>query len=88
MKVTRAINVFFSCQYIKLSESTIEYMIGAIMVHLDDASADIQQAVFVCLRHAAVPFPKLVLTHAQNNLPRMKHSQRCADLVEYCKERL
>ena len=88
LKITAAINVFFSCQYIKLSESTIDYMIGAIMVHLDDASDDIQKAVFVSLRHAAVPFPKLVLTHAKNNLPRMKHGEKCASLVEYCEERL
>ena len=78
MKVTAAINVFFSCQYIKLSESTIDYMIGAIMVHLDDTSNDIQQAVFVSLRHAAVPFPKLVLAHANSSLPRMKHTEKCA----------
>jgi hypothetical protein len=36
LKITAAINVFFSCRYIKLSESTFDYVISAIFVHFDD----------------------------------------------------
>jgi len=71
--MTSAINVFFSCRYIKLSESTLDYMINAIFVHFDDSSEDVQSAIYTSLKHAAVVDPKLVLKHAQINVKRMKH---------------
>ena len=71
--MTAAINVFFSCRYIKLSESTFDYMINAIFVHFDDSSEDIQSAIYSNLKHAAVVDPKLVLKQARINIQRMKH---------------
>jgi len=59
-----AINVFFSCRYIKLSESTLEYVINAIFVHFDDSNEDIRSSIFVNLRYAALIDPKMVLKHA------------------------
>lgn len=84
LKVTAAINVFFSCRYIKLSESTFDYMINAIFIHFDDANPDIRSAVALSLRHAASVDPKLVLKHAKTSLQRMKHRDNCVELVEYC----
>ena len=84
LKVTAAINVFFSCRYIKLSESTFDYVINAIFVHFDDSSEDIQSAIYTNLKHAAVVDPKLVLKHAKANLQRMKHKDNCKELIEYC----
>ena len=72
LKITAAINVFFSCRYIKLSESTFDYVINAIFVHFDDSSEEIQSAIYTNLRQAAIVDPKLVLKQAQVNLKRMK----------------
>ena len=52
-KITIAINVFFSCRYVKLTDSTFEYMVGAIFVHFDDNSEEIQDSIFISLRFAA-----------------------------------
>jgi hypothetical protein len=88
IKIATAINVFFSCRYIKLSESTLEYVINAIFVHFDDSSDDIRGAIFLSLKHAALVDPREVLKHAQNNLKRMKNRDRCEELIEYCQERI
>ncbi len=80
--------MFFSCRYIKLSESTFDYVIGAIFVHFDDNSEDIQSAIFVNLKQAAIVDPKLVLKHAKTNVQRMKHKSNCNELIEYCSERI
>jgi hypothetical protein len=82
--VTSAINVFFSCRYIKLSESTFEYVINAIFVHFDDNSEDIQSAIYTNLKHASIVDPKIVLKHAKSYISRMKHKNNCKDLIEYC----
>lgn len=59
-------------------------MIGAIFVHFDDSSEDIQSAIFVNLKQAAIVDPKLVLKHAKTNVQRMKHKGNCKELIEYC----
>lgn len=75
-------------RYIKLSESTFDYVINAIFVHFDDNNEDVRSAIYANLRHAALVDPKLVLKHSQNNLGRMKHKENCMELIEYCKERI
>ena len=88
IKITAAIKVFFRCRFIKLSESTLDYMIGAILVHFDDSSEDIQDAVFGSLKQAAAVDTKLVLKHARESHKRMRHKERCAELIEHCQELL
>lgn len=88
LKIAAAINVFFSCRYIKLSESTLDYVISALFIHFDDNSEDIRSAIYSSLKHAALVAPKVVLRHSENNLGRMKHKEQCRELREYCEERL
>ena len=58
-------------------------MINAIFVHFDDSSEDIQSAIHLNLKQAAIVDPKLVLKQAKVNLQRMKHKDNCRELVEY-----
>lgn len=48
-------------------------MIGAIFVHFDDNSEEIQDAVLISLRHAALVDAKLVLKNAEINVKKMKN---------------
>ncbi len=85
-KITTAINVFFSCRYIKLSESTFEYMVGAIFIHFDDNSEEIQDSIYLSLRFAANIDPEQVLKAGEQNLKKMKHREKCQQLIEFCRE--
>ena len=75
-------------RYIKLSESTFDYVINAIFVHFDDNNEEIRSAIYTNLKIAANVDPKLVLKHAQNNMNRMKHKENCRELIEYCQEKI
>jgi hypothetical protein len=79
---------FVSLRYIKLSESTFDYVINAIFVHFDDNNEDVRSAIYANLRHAALVDPRLVLKHSQTNFGRMKHKENCMELIEYCQERI
>ena len=48
-------------------------MVGAIFIHFDVNSEDIQGAIYVSLRFAANIDPEQVLKVAQSNLKKMKH---------------
>lgn len=63
-------------------------MISAIFIHFDDSSEEIQSAIHVSLRHAAIVNPKMVCKQAEVNLQRMKHKEKCSELIEYCHERI
>jgi hypothetical protein len=56
-----AIGVFFRCANFKFSSSTLEYMIKAILVHLDDQNEKVQRAIFDCLKVAADIDPALLI---------------------------
>jgi hypothetical protein len=49
--------MFFNCPKLKESNSTIEYMIKAILIHLDDQNEEVQRAIFETLRVAAIVDP-------------------------------
>jgi hypothetical protein len=48
-------------------------MVGAIFVHFDDNSTDIQSSIFTSLKYAAQINPSLVLKHATQQLTVMKN---------------
>ena len=48
-------------------------MIGAIFIHFDDNSEDIQDAIFVSLKFAANIDPDQVLKAGSANIKKMKH---------------
>lgn len=52
-------------------------MVGAIFVHFDDNSEEIQDSIFISLRFAANIDPEQVLKTAKSNVKKMKHTQKC-----------
>ncbi len=56
-------------------------MVGAIFIHFDDSSEEIQDCIYVSLRFAANINPQQVLKAAESNLKKMKHKEKCQSLI-------
>lgn len=68
------------------SESTFEYLVKNIIVHLDDQNEEIQMAIYNILRFAARLKPLIVLTEARVVLPKQKYPRKCQDLIKFSEE--
>lgn len=88
IKIAQGISVFFHCANLKKIPTIFEYVLQAVLIHLDDSNNDIQEAMMLALKHAAVFDPKSVLTHVTAARQKMKNTSRCDELIEYCQERL
>lgn len=74
-----------------MSDSTFEYVIQTLFIHLDDKNEEVQVAVFRTLEQAASLKPSLVLQEvdmtdqALKSLPKQKFPRLCEKIIELSK---
>lgn len=71
-----------------LSESTFEYVVKAIFVHLDDQNEEIQLVIFNVLKFAAKLRPEIVLEEGKKNIKKQKYPRKCQELINFSEEKI
>lgn len=86
IEMAHVISVFFTCPKLRLSPSILEYMIKAILIHLDDPNDKVQIAIFQSLKIAAQIDPNRVIHEAEPLVKNFKYPRVCEELIKYAKE--
>lgn len=71
-----------------MSDSTFEYVIQTLFIHLDDKNEEVQLAVFATLEHAAKSKPKLVLQEVDSNHHRLRSRSPSKSFLVYVRRSL
>ncbi len=73
---------FQTCQRIKVSESTYDYIINTSFIHLDDPNEKVREAVFGFLKEAQKVYPDTFKRIANKNLHVFTHGSLINRLLE------
>jgi len=86
IEITKSLSSFLKSKQLRMSPSIFEYLIKAIIVHLDDQNEQIQLAIFSLLKIASEMDPKLVLDEGRKSVAKQKYPRKCQELIRYIEE--
>lgn len=81
IQVSKALKLFISCK-LYFSPSTFEYIVKAVLIHLDDENEQIQLAIFDLLKEMAHHNGDLVLNEAKAAVKKQRYPRRCQELIK------